>query len=82
MIAERKQRYRGVLCTRCGQPIPLSPYAAHKERKLKERRPDALYEFAVRSDTLRCRVCHGEAVYTYANVIDCDGSSRQREAET
>jgi hypothetical protein len=22
--------------------------------------------------------CHGEAVYTYANVIDCDGSPRQR----
>jgi hypothetical protein len=80
MIAEAKQQYRGVICKRCGQPIPLSPSAERKEREFKEQGPSGLDEFAMRSATLRCRACHGEAVYTHSDVIDLDGTPRKRSS--
>jgi hypothetical protein len=78
MIAEAKQQYRGVRCRHCHQPIPLSSSAARKEKEFEERGLSGLDEFAVRSFTLRCRVCHGEGFYTALDVIDCDGSPRIR----
>lgn len=78
MIAEAKQQYRGVLCTHCRQPIPLSPSAELKERESKER-PSDLGEFF--SITLRCRVCHDEGIYTQSDVIDLDGAPRKRNSQ-
>jgi hypothetical protein len=78
MIAEAKQKYRGVLCKRCGQPIPLSPSAELKERELQEHRLD---EFALRSVTLRCWACHGESLCTHSDVIDLDGTPKKRSSQ-
>ena len=81
MILEAKQQYRGVLCLRCHQPIPLSPFAAAKNVVSEKRESSSRDEFAVRSFTvssftLRCRVCEGEGPYTALEVIDCDGTPK------
>ena len=78
VIAEAKEQYRGVLCTHCRQPIPLSPSAELKEREFKEQGPSDLGEFF--SVTLRCRACHGEGIYTQSDVIDLDGAPRRRSS--
>jgi hypothetical protein len=77
MIAEAMQQYRGVLCTHCRQPIPLSPSAELKQIKFKEHRSSGTGDFSVFSITLRCRACHGEGVYTRSDVIDLDGTPRE-----
>ena len=79
MIAETKQQYRGVLCTHCRQPIPLSPSAELKEKKFKEQGPSDLGELF--SVTLRCRACYGEGIYTQSDVIDLDGTPRKRSSQ-
>jgi hypothetical protein len=81
MIAEAdKQQYRGVLCIHCRQPIPLSASLARKEKELKESEPNEMNELTSRSFNLRCRVCHGEALYTESDTIDCDGAPRVRKS--
>ena len=86
MIVEAKQQYRGVLCRRCRQPIPLSPFAAGKECGFKQQESSARDEstvlsFTVSSFTLRCRVCEGEGFYTALDVIDCNGTPRMRSSQ-
>jgi hypothetical protein len=80
MIAEAKQQYRRVLCIHCHQPIPLSPSAELKQIAFKEYGPSDLGDFSVFSITLRCRACHGEAVYTRSDVIDLEGTPRKRSS--
>ncbi len=81
MIAEsERQQYRGVLCIHCRQPIPLSASAARKEKELESAEPSEMNEHTSRTFTLRCRVCHGEAMYTKSDTIDCDGSPRVRKS--
>lgn len=82
MVAEVKQMYRGVLCTHCRLPIPLSPSAARKETRLGEQQKSGVDEFVVHSFALRCRVCHGEGLYTPSDVIDCQGTPRTRGAQS
>jgi hypothetical protein len=86
MILEAKQQYRGVLCLRCRQPIPLSPFAAGKECDFKQlqasgRDESIVRSFTVSSFTLRCRVCEGEGLYTALDVIDCNGTPRIRSSQ-
>jgi hypothetical protein len=81
MIADVKQKYRGVLCRCCRQAIPLSHSTALKEKECEDPGLVGLDEFALCSFTLRCRACHGEGLYTLLDVIDCDGSPRIRNAQ-
>jgi hypothetical protein len=78
MIAEVKQKYRGVLCRHCCQAIPLSPSAERRESEFEDRAPNGTAVFAMRAFTLRCRTCDGEGLYTPVDVIDCDGTPRMR----
>ena len=74
MIAEAsKEQYRGVLCIHCRQAIPLSASQVRKEKELRESEPNEMTELRSSSFNLRCRACHGEATYTAADTIDCDG---------
>jgi hypothetical protein len=74
MIAEAsKEQYRGVLCIHCRQAIPL-----RKEKESRESEPNELTELRASSFNLRCRACHGEATYTAADTIDCNGTPRVR----
>ena len=79
MIAETgKEQYRGVLCMHCREPIPLSASQVHKEKEVSESEPNGMTELRSRSFNLRCRACHGEATYTPADTINCDGAPRVR----
>jgi|HubBroStandDraft_4_1064222.scaffolds.fasta_scaffold853657_1 hypothetical protein len=78
MIAEVKQKYRGVLCRHCCQAIPLSPSAERRGSEFEDQVPGDADQFNARSFTLRCRACDGEGLYTPVDVIDCDGTPRMR----
>jgi hypothetical protein len=78
MIAEAKESYRGVICIHCRQPTPLTPSADHKEKKYEQHGQSPDDEFAIFSNPLRCRACHGEAVYSARDVREFDGSPRKR----
>ncbi len=79
MIAEAgKEQYRGVLCIHCRQPIPLSASQVRREKEMRESELNELTELRSTSFNLRCRACHGEATYTPADTIDCDGAPRMR----
>lgn len=81
MIAEAsKEQYRGVLCSHCRQPIPLSASLVRKEKELREAGPSEMSELTSRSFNLRCRACHGEALYTETDTIDCEGTPRTRSS--
>jgi hypothetical protein len=78
MIADVKQKYRGVLCRHCCQAIPLSPSAERRGSEFEDQAPGGADQFTARSFTLRCRACDGEGLYTPVDVIDCDGTPRLR----
>jgi hypothetical protein len=56
MIAEVKQKYRGVLCRHCRQAIPLSPSAEHRENEIEDQAPGGADGFTVRPFALRSGV--------------------------
>jgi hypothetical protein len=78
MIAEAKPSYRGVICLRCHQPTPLTSAADDKEKRFEEHGQQDSDEFAIFSNALRCRWCHGEAVYSPKDVREFEGNPRKR----
>lgn len=78
MNTEAKPLYRGVLCIHCHQPTPLSPPAVKMEKDVKAGIDSGLDEYTLRSFTLRCRLCHGEPLYTLADVKDFHGTPKKR----
>ena len=75
MTAELRESYRGVICIHCHQPTPLTPDADYKHEKFEQQDSD---EFLIFSNPLRCRSCHGEAVYSPKDVREFDGLPRKR----
>jgi hypothetical protein len=78
MVAEAKQSHRGVICIYCHQPTPLTPSANHKEQKYEQQGQSPDDEFAIFSNLLRCRWCHGEAGYSPKDVREFEGNPRKR----
>jgi hypothetical protein len=77
-MAEAKQSYRGVICIHCHQPTPLTSAAEHKEKSFEEHGHLGSDEFAIFSKPLRCRWCHGEAIYSPKDVREFEGNPRKR----
>jgi hypothetical protein len=73
-----KQLYRGVTCFYCHQPIPISPTAAHRERKLRLAGMNPTGELGSCVFTLRCRACEREGLYAESNFKDFEGTPRVR----
>lgn len=80
MVQEKKQdRYRGVLCSFCRQPIPLPSVAT----RLNGQTAGALtgessFDGAERCYHIRCRVCEKEASYRSSEAIELEGAPRLR----
>jgi len=75
MVQEsQEQRYRGVLCSCCRQPIPLPAIVARIEAASAA--PQG--EEGVRVFSLRCRACEKEMPYRLSEAVEIQGAPRSR----
>ncbi len=77
MIAELKKSHLGVLCTRCGQPIPVP---ARIVRLRDEQEQIATETDAPGGFALRCKRCESEGIYAISDVQSFDGEPRKRHS--
>jgi len=78
MSQEPIQKYRGVICQCCRQPIPLPAIVLRIE---DSRRMEGA--FPGQSDTtrvfaLRCRCCEREMPYLTSEIVEIDGVPKRR----
>ncbi len=79
MIQEQKQeRYRGVLCEFCRQPIPLPSIVARAEVVLGDIPEKTFSRDLARAFHIRCRACDKEASYHTSEIIEIEGAPRLR----
>lgn len=72
---ETVQRYRGVLCGHCRQPIPLPGIV---ERLADTDAESGAENRNIRSFHLRCRVCEREKTYQTGDIAEFEGVPRTR----
>jgi hypothetical protein len=77
MIAE-VQKYRGVSCVSCRQPISLPSKAAQRETDFRKREQESNEDPIVSMFTLRCNACDRETLYMPWDVIDFEGLPKVR----
>ena len=73
MITELAKTYRGVLCSRCNEPIPVSSKVARLQTEVEHSE-----ESVARSFVARCKLCEYESVYTVEAIRTFDGEPRKR----
>jgi len=73
MIAELKINYRGVLCNRCNEPIPVPSKVISLQDEIEHRKTGTRGAF-----TVRCRLCEYEGVYSIQDIRSFDGEPRLR----
>jgi hypothetical protein len=71
-----QERYLGVLCAHCRQPIPLPGIVVEGVART-DAEPDSA-EPNIRSFHLRCRVCEREKTYRMGDIAEFEGSPRTR----
>jgi len=72
------QKYIGVACISCREPIPLQSKAEHRYRKFEERKEDSDDKVVVPLFRVRCHGCHRESLYVPWEVIEFDGAPKGR----
>jgi len=72
------QKYAGVHCISCSEPISLQTEAERRLRKFEERSEDASNETVVPMFRLRCHGCHRESLYVPWDVVEFDGAPKGR----
>lgn len=82
MFDEMKKHYRGVVCSRCREAIPVFSRATALRDELQSGGADALRDAKPFSFTLRCNVCHEESVYAASEIQDFDGEPRRQSHGT
>ena len=74
MVQELKERYRGVLCSCCRQPIPLPAIITRMELASSEGQDGE----GDRVFSLRCRACEREMPYRASQFLEIQGTPRSR----
>jgi hypothetical protein len=81
MVLEKSQdRYRGVLCNFCRQPIPLPGIVNRWGEQAQAAAPSSerALELLERSFHIRCRCCEKESSYRSSDVVEVEGAPRLR----
>lgn len=68
-----RNNYRGVACSRCSEPIPVSPKLAGSFNERNGEETNATHSFS-----LRCRICEEEGIYTVTDIRDIVGEPTRR----
>lgn len=71
-------RYRGVLCRCCNQPIAQPAIIAKLETEDQSETQNDEERFGARVFTLRCGICEKEYPYPVAAIIEIEGTPRAR----
>lgn len=79
MVQDQKQeRYRGVLCGFCRQPIPLPAIVSGAATSLGDVQPDSPRLNVSKSFHIRCRACEKEGSYRATEIVEFEGLPRPR----
>jgi predicted nucleic-acid-binding Zn-ribbon protein len=82
MIQEATQnRYLGVSCSRCEEPIPIPKRVAVLYEKLQRGQAKDAQEVSTNAFTIRCKACDGESVYSVDRIREFEGSARTRKSK-
>jgi hypothetical protein len=72
-----KECYWGVLCSRCGEPIPIPPRVVSLQNEIANGETNVQFGF-----TLPCRLCEEEGVYLMSEIDKFEGEPRKRSPMT
>ena len=73
ILEANKAHYRGVSCSRCREPIPVSSKVLSLQNEANAKETNAARTFA-----LRCRVCDEEGVYAVTHIQNFEGEPLTR----
>jgi hypothetical protein len=72
------QRYRGVLCRCCNEPIALPAIISKLEQENQNEANDRTEHFGTPVFTVRCGICEKEYPYSEAGIVEIEGTPRPR----
>jgi hypothetical protein len=78
MSEKNADRYRGVLCRCCNQPIALPAIISKLEHENTSETQNGEDRVGVRVFTLRCGICEKEYPYSVTAIIEIEGTPRAR----
>jgi hypothetical protein len=70
--SSESKHFRGVVCVRCGQPIPVPSVVGRKGTSTRSIGQNSPQEMNSRVFTLRCRACQSEYPYVMTQIVDCE----------
>lgn len=78
MNQELIQKYRGVICQCCRQPIPLPSIVQRLEDSQEQEASENSIARGSRVFALRCRSCEKEMPYQTGEIVEINGTPKPR----